>query len=138
MSPPLYGSIAYMLIQAKGPGGSLAELVAGVFVHVSSQGLLPVTLGIYSAFLGFFLPSGGGKWVVEAPYAMQAANDLKVHLGWMVQVYDVAEALPNLINPFWMLPVLGMLGLKAREVIGFNCTQFLIHTPLCSWFGSWE
>jgi len=127
---PLYGSIAYMLIQPKGPGGSLAELVAGIFVQVSSQTLLPVTLGIYSAVLGFFLPSGGGKWLVEAPYAMQAANDLKVHLGWMVQVYNAAEALPNLINPFWMLPILGILGLKAREVIGFTCTQFLIHLPL--------
>jgi short-chain fatty acids transporter len=127
---PLYGSIAYMLIQPKGPGGSLAELVAGIFVQVSSQTLLPVTLGIYSAVLGFFLPSGGGKWLVEAPYAMQAANDLKVHLGWMVQVYNAAEALPNLINPFWMLPILGLLGLKAREVIGFTCTQFLIHLPL--------
>jgi short-chain fatty acids transporter len=127
---PLYGSIAYMLIQPKGPGGSLAEFVAGIFVQVSTQGLLPVTLGIYSAVLGFFLPSGGGKWIVEAPYAMQAANDLKVHLGWMVQVYNAAEALPNLINPFWMLPILGILGLKAREVIGFTCTQFIIHTPL--------
>jgi short-chain fatty acids transporter len=127
---PLYGSIAYMLIQPKGRGGSLAELVAGIFVQVSSQSLLPVTLGIYSAVLGFFLPSGGGKWLVEAPYAMQAANDLKVHLGWMVQVYNAAEALPNLINPFWMLPILGILGLKAREVIGFTCTQFLIHLPL--------
>ena len=127
---PLYGSIAYMLIQAKGPGGSLAEHVASVFVYLSSQTLLPVTLGIYSAVLGFFLPSGGGKWIVEAPYAMQAANDLKVHLGWMVQVYNAAEALPNLINPFWMLPILGILGLKARDIIGFTCTQFIIHTPL--------
>jgi short-chain fatty acids transporter len=127
---PLYGSIAYMLIQAKGPGGSLAEHVASVFVYMSSQSLLPVTLGIYSAVLGFFLPSGGGKWIVEAPYAMQAANDLKVHLGWMVQVYNAAEALPNLINPFWMLPILGILGLKARDIIGFTCTQFIIHTPL--------
>jgi short-chain fatty acids transporter len=127
---PLYGSIAYMLIQAKGPGGSLAEQVASVFVYLSSQTLLPVTLGIYSAVLGFFLPSGGGKWIVEAPYAMQAANDLKVHLGWMVQVYNAAEALPNLINPFWMLPILGILGLKARDIIGFTCTQFIIHTPL--------
>ena len=34
---------------------------------------------------------------------MQAANDLKVHLGWSVQIYNAAEALPNLINPFFML-----------------------------------
>lgn len=45
---------------------------------------------------------------------MQAANDLKVHLGWAVQVYNAAEALPNLINPFWMLALRGVLGLRAR------------------------
>jgi short-chain fatty acids transporter len=127
---PLYGAITYMLIQAKGPAGSLAQHVAAGFVHVSSQTLLPVTVGIYSAVLGFFLPSGGGKWLVEAPYVAQAANDLKVHLGWMVQVYNTTEALPNLINPFWMLPILGILGIKARDIIGFTCTQFLFHLPL--------
>lgn len=45
---------------------------------------------------------------------MQAANDLKVHLGWSVQIYNAAEALPNLINPFFMLPMLGILKLKAK------------------------
>ena len=87
-------------------------------------------MGIYSAVLGFFVPSGGGKWIIEAPYVMQAANDLKVHLGWAVQVYNAAEALPNLINPFWMLPLLGILRLKARDVIGFTIVQFVVHVPL--------
>ena len=87
-------------------------------------------MGIYSAVLGLFVPSGGGKWLLEAPYVMQAANDLKVHLGWVVQTYNAAEALPNLINPFFMLPVLGVLGLKARDIVGFTFMQFLIHTPV--------
>ena len=83
---------------------------------MSTQHLYPLVIGIYSAMLGFFIPSGGGKWLLEAPYVMQAANDLKVHLGWAVQVYNAAEALPNLINPFWMLPLLGVLGLaRARR-----------------------
>ena len=55
--------------------------------------------------------SGGGKWLIEAPYVMQAAIDLQYPLGWAVQIYNAAEALPNLINPFWMLPLLGVLGL---------------------------
>jgi short-chain fatty acids transporter len=87
-------------------------------------------MGAYSAVLGFFVPSGGGKWIIEAPYVMQAANDLKVHLGWAVQVYNAAEALPNLINPFWMLPLLGILGLKARDVVGFTMMQFIVHVPM--------
>ena len=51
---------------------------------------------IYSAVLGVFVPSGGSKWVIEAPYVMQAAHELKVHLGWVVAGYDLGEALANL------------------------------------------
>jgi short-chain fatty acids transporter len=51
-------------------------------------------------------------------------------LGWAVQVYSAAEALPNLINPFWMLPLLGVLGLRARDVVGFTFTQLIVHIPL--------
>ena len=36
----------------------------------------------------------------------------------------------NRINPFYMLPLLGVLGLKARDLIGFSFVQLLIHTPL--------
>jgi short-chain fatty acids transporter len=90
-------------------------------------------MGAYSAVLGFFVPSGGGKWLVEAPYVMQAANDLHVHLGWAVQVYNAAEALPNLVNPFWMLPLLGILRIKARDIVGFTFLQLLVHVPLVLW-----
>lgn len=128
---PLYGGIAALLTQAKGHGGvALAHRLSELFVHVANTHTFPVVMGAYSAILGFFVPSGGGKWLVEAPYVMQAANDLHVHLGWAVQVYNAAEAIPNLINPFWMLPLLGVLGLKARDVVGFTFMQLLVHLPL--------
>ena len=128
---PLYGGIAAMLTEPKGADGfSLSHNLASVFVGLASTDSYPVLMGIYSAILGFFVPSGGGKWIIEAPYVMQAAIDLKVHLGWAVQVYNAAEALPNLINPFWMLPLLGILGLKARDLIGYTFTQFMVHVPV--------
>ena len=80
--------------------------------------------------LGVFVPSGGSKWVLEAPYVMQAAHNLHVHLGWMVAVYDLGEALANLVQPFWMLPVLALLGLKARDVMGVTFTDFVVLFPL--------
>ena len=61
---------------------------------------------------------------------MQAAIELKVHLGWTVNVYNAAEALPNLINPFWMLPLLGILSLKARDIVGYTFLQLLLHLPV--------
>jgi short-chain fatty acids transporter len=128
---PLYGAIAAILTQAKnGAGVAVSDQISHAFVSMSTQHLYPLVIGVYSAILGFFIPSGGGKWLLEAPYVMQAANDLKVHLGWAVQVYNAAEALPNLINPFWMLPLLGVLGLRARDVVGFTFLQLLLHLPI--------
>src|SRR5690606_10982919 len=128
---PLYGGIAALITAAPGSDGqSIAHHLSTFFSEAASQESFPIVMGIYSAVLGFFVPSGGGKWVIEAPYVMQAANELQVHLGWAVQVYNAAEALPNLINPFWMLPLLGILGLKARDVIGFTVVQFIVHVPV--------
>jgi short-chain fatty acids transporter len=128
---PLYGAIAGILTTAKGAGGqTVAQELSSLFVQLASTDTYAIVIGVYSAVLGFFVPSGGGKWVIEAPYVMQAANDLHYHLGWAVQIYNAAEALPNLINPFWMLPLLGVLGLKARDIVGFTFLQLLVHVPL--------
>ncbi|QOW45946.1 MULTISPECIES: short-chain fatty acid transporter [Acinetobacter] len=128
---PLYGSIAFIMTHAMNAQDlSLSHYIAEFFVSISSQETFAIVMGVYSAILGFFIPSGGGKWIIEAPYVMQAAHDLKYHLGWSVQIYNAAEALPNLINPFFMLPMLGILKLKAKDVIGFTVTQLIFHIPL--------
>jgi len=31
---------------------------------------------------------------------------------------------------FWMLPLLGILGLKAKDLIGYSYVQFLVHFPI--------
>ncbi|MCA7939478.1 short-chain fatty acid transporter [Burkholderia cepacia] len=128
---PLYGGIAYILTKAAAPAGlPLSDHLAHFFVAMSSHASFPAVMGVYSAVLGFFVPSGGGKWIIEAPYVIEAAKLLQVHLGWAVTVYNAAEALPNLINPFWMLPLLGVLGLRARDIVGFTFTQLAVHLPL--------
>jgi short-chain fatty acids transporter len=128
---PFYGGIAAILTTAAGyDSRTLSDVIANFFISISSADTFPAIVGIYSAVLGFFLPSGGGKWIIEAPYVIQAAKDLHIHLGWTVQIYNAAEALPNLINPFWMLPLLGVLAIKARDIVGFTFLQFVIHLPI--------
>jgi short-chain fatty acids transporter len=46
---------------------------------------------------------------------MQAAHSLKVHLGWIVSTYDLGEALANLVQPFWMLPILANMALSKHS-----------------------
>lgn len=129
---PFYGGIGYMLTKvANTQGVTLSDEIAHWFVSLAhDSGIFSILVGAYSAVLGFFIPSAGGKWVIEAPYIMTAANDLHAHLGWTVMVYNIAETLPNFINPFWMLPLLGILKLKSKDLVGYTAVQFLIHTPI--------
>jgi short-chain fatty acids transporter len=122
---PLYAGIVKMMTES-----GLATTLAHFFVSVSTRHTFPVLVGIYSAVLGLFIPSAGGKWLIEAPYILEASKSLGVHLGWVVQTYNATEALANLIHPFWMLPLLGILGMKPRDVVGYSMLQFVVHVPI--------
>ena len=122
---PFYAGIAAIIT-----GTHLSQQLADAFVGISTPATYPAVVAVYSAVLGVFVPSGGSKWVVEAPYVMAAAHTLKVHLGWVVAAYDLGEALANLVQPFWMLPVLGVLGLKARDIMGYTFVVFVVLTPV--------
>src|SRR5438552_1652898 len=127
---PFYAGIFGMITGTASDPSPISQWLAGLFVRVSDTNSYPILVSIYSAVLGLFVPSGGSKWVIEAPYLLQAANELKVNLGWVVQIYNAAEALPNLVNPFWMLPLLGLLGVRARDLVGYAAVQLLVHLPV--------
>jgi short-chain fatty acids transporter len=122
---PFYAGIAGIITTTH-----LNEQVANMFVRFSTASTFPPLVALYSAVLGVFVPSGGSKWVIEAPYVMSAAHTLEVHLGWVVSAYDLGEALANLLQPFWMLPVLGLFKLGARDVMGYTIIVFLALAPV--------
>jgi short-chain fatty acids transporter len=122
---PFYGGIFGMIAFS-----AMSARLAHFFVSFSTAGTYPLIISIYSAVLGMFVPSGGSKWIIEAPYVLQAAKDLHVNLGWVVQIYNTSEALPNLINPFWMLPLMGLLKVKARDLIGYGMLYFMANSVL--------
>jgi short-chain fatty acids transporter len=128
---PLYGAIGAILSNAANAGGfTLTHRLSHLITRFVTTDSFAIVVGGYSAVLGLFVPSAGGKWLVEAPYVMQAAKDLHYNLGWVVQIYNAGETLANLINPFWMLPVLGILRLRARDLIGYTFVQCLVILPL--------
>jgi short-chain fatty acids transporter len=122
---PFYAGIAGIITSTH-----LSQRIADGFVSLSTPVTFPPLVALYSAVLGVFVPSGGSKWVIEAPYVMQAAHTLKTHLGWVVSAYDLGEALANLVQPFWMLPILGLFRLGARDVMGYTMVVFFALTPV--------
>jgi short-chain fatty acids transporter len=120
---PFYGGIFGIVTLSP-----ISRDLARFFVQISTHGSFAVLVAIYSAFLGVFVPSAGSKWIIEAPYVLQAAKDLHVNMGWIVQVYNTAECLPNLINPFFMLPILGILKIRARDLVGYTLLYFVVNS----------
>lgn len=122
---PFYAVIFGMIV-----GTGINKWLADLFVAITTPKTYSLLVAAYSAILGVFIPSGGSKWVIEAPYVLDAAIQHHVNMGWVVQIYNASEALPNLLNPFWMLPLLGILYLKARDLVGYAVLQMFIHIPL--------
>jgi short-chain fatty acids transporter len=122
---PFYAGIAGIITATR-----LNEQLANLFVRVASPTMFPPLVALYSAVLGVFVPSGGSKWIIEAPYVMKAAHSLHVHLGWTVSAYDLGEALANLVQPFWMLPILGLFRLSARDIMGYTFVVFVALLPV--------
>jgi len=122
---PFYAMIFGMIV-----GTGLSAKMAHFFAGISTHNTYPLLVALYSAVLGLFIPSGGSKWIIEAPYVLQAAITNQVHLGWIVQIYNASEALPNLVNPFWMLPLVGILKIRPRDLVGYTVLQLLVLAPV--------
>ena len=122
---PFYAGIFGLMTATR-----LSEAIAGLFVRASTAPVYPAMILIYSAVLGMFVPSGGAKWMVEAPYVLQSARALGVASGWMVITYNLGEAIANLLQPFWMLPILALLGLRARDIMGYTYLVALVLLPV--------
>jgi len=81
--------------------------------------------------------------VIEAPYVLQAANLHQVHLGWVVQIYNAAEALPNLIKirsgccRCWEYYGLKRVTLWATECCSRQCIFPLCSSSAGSWRERW-
>lgn len=122
---PLYGGIFGMIAYT-----GLSKTIAHWMVSAASSRFFfaPLT-ALYSCVLGIFVPSGGSKWVIEAPYVIGAANTLGANQGWTVVVYNLGEASANFLQPFWMLPTLAILGLRARDIMGYTVAMFCVLFP---------
>ncbi len=100
-----------------------------VFTHAFVQISTAVTLPVYTLFsaglVNFFVPSGGGQWAVQGPVIVEAAKQLGVSLPKIVMALAYGDEWTNMLQPFWALPLLGITGLKAREIVPYTFLLFV-------------
>lgn len=122
---PFYGGILEIM---KFTG--LSQSIAHVFVNSASAHTLPFFTFLASILTKSFVPSGAGEWAVEGPVMLQAAKELGVPFGKITMAVAYGNMLGNMYQPFWSLPLLGLMGLRARDIMGFCLVLFVVCLPV--------
>ena len=122
---PFYGGILEVMKLT-----GLSASIADVFVHASSARTLPFFTFLASILTKSFVPSGAGEWAVEGPVMLQAARQLGVPYGKITMAVAYGNMLGNMYQPFWSLPLLGLMGLRARDIMGFCLILFAVCLPV--------
>ena len=112
---PFYAGI-FGIINSTALGNWLGEL----FVQVATTETYPLIVYVYSGFVNIFVPSGGSKWLIEAPYLLPAATELAVSPTTTLLAYCYGDSTSNLIQPFWAIPILTVTRMKFGDVLGYS------------------
>jgi short-chain fatty acids transporter len=118
---PLYGGIMGIMT-----GTGLADVISKAFVGFSSAHTLPFWNYIASLIISLFIPSGGGHWAVQGPFAVPAAAQAQASQAATAMAVAMGEQVTNMIQPFWGLPVLAIAGISLRRVMGYTVMSFFV------------
>ncbi len=118
---PFYAGMMGMLERS-----GLANMLATCFEKISTKDTFNLLTFYSAAFLNLFIPSGGGKWVVESPVVIQAAHELGTSLPMACMAVVWGDSWTNMIQPFFALPLLAIAGLKARDIMGYCIISLIV------------
>jgi short-chain fatty acids transporter len=118
---PLYGGLMGIMTTT-----GLAGVLSRVFLSFSTARTIPAWTYLTSVIITFFVPSGGGHWAVQGPFAVPAARDLHASLPGVTMAVAMGESVANMLQPFFALPILAIAGIKVQRMMGFMVITFLI------------
>lgn len=112
---PFYGGI-FGLLQFTDLGHWLGEL----FATLATTGSFPLVVYVYSGLMNLFVPSGGSKFLIEAPFLIPAGESLGVSPITTTLAYSYGDSTTNLIQPFFAIPILAVTRLRFGEIVGYT------------------
>ena len=118
---PFYFGIVGMM-QAS---GAVAWLSAAL-IDVAGPGSFPLLALLSASIVNIFIPSGGGQWAVQGEILLGAGVALGVAPGVTVVAFAYGDGATNMLQPFWALPLLGIMGLRARDILGYTAMVCLL------------
>ncbi len=118
---PLYFGILGIMV-----GSGLIVQISDGFASVSNETTFPLLTFISAGIVNIFVPSGGAQWAVQGPIIITAAQELGVSLPKSIMALAYGDQLTNMLQPFWALPLLGITGLKAKDILPYTLILFIV------------
>jgi short-chain fatty acids transporter len=103
----------------------LAAIITHWFVSISTTGTYAWVVYLYTGLMDFFVPSGGSKFVIEAPFILPAGQELGISAAQTINAYTAGAQWANNIQPFWALPVLGAFKVRFQDILPFTFAIWL-------------
>ncbi|MBO8170268.1 MAG: short-chain fatty acid transporter [Bacillaceae bacterium] len=111
---PFYAGIIAVL-GSSGLGASIINWMSSI----ASTETFHVFTYWSAGLVNILAPSGGGQWALQGPLQIPAALNLGVDPGLTAMAVGWGDAWTNLIQPFWALPILSVVGLHIRDIMGY-------------------
>ncbi|MGK0366923.1 MAG: short-chain fatty acids transporter [Thermoproteota archaeon] len=107
----------------------LAETASQFFVGISNENTFPVFTYLSAGLVNLFVPSGGGQWAVQAPIVIPAALEIGVPVTKAALAVAWGDAWTNMLQPFWMVPVLSIAGLAIKDIMA-QCFIYFVFSGI--------
>ena len=117
---PFYAGIMGMMSSA-----GLTEMISDALTSFATAKTLPFWAFISGGIVNMFVPSGVGQWALQGPVMVEAALSLNADIPATLLGVMMGDQWSNMIQPFWMLPILALLGLKLHQIIGYCAMTFV-------------
>ncbi|TDY55844.1 short-chain fatty acids transporter [Aminivibrio pyruvatiphilus] len=118
---PLYAGIMGMVRYS-----GLVDVFSAAIVSISTLNTFYLWTFISSSVVNLFVPSGGGQWAVQGPVAMKSAEMMGASYIKSALAVAYGNTWTNMLQPFWAIALLGITGLKARDVIGYATAVMIL------------
>jgi len=104
----------------------MIEIMSDFFISISNEYTFPIFTFLSAGIVNIFVPSGGGQWAIQGPIIIEAATKIGVSIPKSVMALAYGDQITNMLQPFWALPLLGITGLKAKEILPYTLALMLL------------
>ncbi|WP_027967068.1 short-chain fatty acid transporter [Halomonas halocynthiae] len=111
---PFYAGIIAVLSSS-----TLGDMIVTGLTGVATSETFNVFTYLSAGLVNILAPSGGGQWALQGPLQIPAAISLGVDPATTAMAVGWGDAWTNLIQPFWALPILSVVGLHIRHIMGY-------------------